>query len=493
MKTLREKIPWASGSTHHVDNGRMLAHMTQENSKSNWWGRRGVRARSTISAVVVVLIALIVGSVGLVVLLNINLTNSLTQGVNQRALDISAGATLDDLDTALASAGSMPGDSTITQVLDENGSVVLSSPAISGEPAIIPASGITSTLSTNQILIPFIDNQTYVIASIKAQSEDDLLSVVTGQSLDSVNQVVNTVTILILAISPLLLIAVGVVTWISVGRSLQNVDKIRARVEMIGSVDLGERVPVPEAKDEIQNLAETMNHMLDRLENSMKVQRQFVADASHELRSPLASMRASIDVSQKNQVGSVNDSTQILSQEVDRMTHLVDDLLLLAKTDEGLVGINIGDVDIDDLLSQEANRLRLMGTLDVQFDGVPARMVGDSRQISRAIRNLVDNANRFAESAIKLSASKNGSQIRIRIEDDGPGIPESERVRVLERFVRLDEHRARSDGGSGLGLAIVNEIARSYHGEVLIGRSELGGAQVTLVLEDAPTATGSSR
>ncbi len=465
----------------------MLAHMTKAASTSNWWARRGVRARSTISAVVVVLIALTIGSVGLVILLQISLANSVTQSVTQRAQDISAGIALDDLDSALASARSVPGDSTIMQVLDKTGQVIISSPDISGEAAIIPVSGVGFTLNTQHINLPFVDDQIYVVASIKKQSEGEELTIIIGQSLNSVSQVINTVTILILATSPLLLVAVGVVTWLSVGRSLKNVDRIRNRVEAISAVDLGDRVPVPTAKDEIQQLAVTMNHMLDRLEYSMKLQRQFVADASHELRSPLASMRASIDVSQQIQEGITPDSAQVLSQEVDRMTHLVDDLLLLAKTDEGLIGRKVSDVDVDDLLLQEVNRLRSMGHLEIQANLAPARMRGDSHLISRAIRNLVDNANRFARNKIRLSVVKSGSQVCVTVEDDGPGIPVSERTRVLDRFVRLDEHRARTDGGSGLGLAIVNEIAHQYQGEIVIGVSELGGTHVTLLIQDSPS------
>ena len=477
-----------------VARGRMLAHMRQVVTTSTWWGRQGVRARSTISAIVVVLIALTIGSVGVVVLLQISLTDSVTQSVTQRAQDIYAGISLDDLDTALASAESILGDSTIIQVLDENGQVILSSPDVAGEPAIVPVSEVGATLKIQHLSLPFVDDgQIYVVASIKKQSEKGDLIVVTGQSLDSVSQEINTVVILILAASPLVLGAVGAVNWLSVGKSLKNVDQIRNRVEAISAVDLGDRVPVPLAKDEIQKLALTMNHMLDRIEYSMRIQRQFVADASHELRSPLASMRASIDVSQRVHEESTPDLNHVLSQEVDRMTHLVDDLLLLAKTDEGLSGHHVGDVDVDDLLLLEANRLRSMGSLEIKVDVVPARIRADSHLVSRAIRNMVDNANRFARTTIRLSVIASGPQVRITVEDDGSGIPVSERTRVLERFVRLDEHRARSDGGSGLGLAIVNEIAQKYRGHVLIGDSELGGAHVTLVLEGSASVTGSRR
>ncbi|MEZ5115054.1 MAG: ATP-binding protein [Candidatus Nanopelagicales bacterium] len=319
------------------------------------------------------------------------------------------------------------------------------------------------------------------------------MTVVAAQSLNEVQRVVHTVGVAIVVAAPLLLAAVGAVTWLAVGRSLASVDRIRARVEDISAADLGERVPVPPADDEIGRLAVTMNHMLDRLQESSDRQRRFVADASHELKSPLSSMRATLDVAHSTGQRVDPGAERVLSGEVDRMTRLVEDLLLLARSDEGGGGRRFTDVDVDDLVLQEAARLRAQQGLRVEVAVEATRIHGDAHLVAQAVRNLVDNAARFADATVRLSVHPCDQGAEVVIEDDGPGIPGDHRGLVFDRFVRLDDHRARSDGGTGLGLSIVAEIARLHRGSVRIGDSALGGAQLSMVLADGEPSTASSR
>ena len=462
----------------------MLGRMSLGARRAGWWSRRGVRSRSTIVAVAVVAVAVVIGGVGLVAVLDIALTNSIRQGVTQRAQDIAAQIASDDVAAASATAGAAPGDATIVQVVNSAGAVVLSSPSIDGEPSILPPDIVHAGLVSVELPLAFVDNEVYLVVAARATAPSGDVTVIAAQSLGSVQRVVQLVVLALAVATPFLLAAVGAVTWVAVGRSLATVDRIRIRVEDIGAADLSERVPVPPAKDEIERLAVTMNHMLDRLEHAMTSQRQFVADASHELKSPLASMRASLDVAARTADG-VNPAVHgVLSDEVDRMTRLVSDLLLLAKSDEGLVVKRRMDVDVDDLVLAEAERLRGQSPLTVLIDIEAARVQADPDQLSQAVRNLVDNAARFASTTILLRVRVTATRVLVTVEDDGPGIPVQEREAVFDRFVRLDDHRSRDDGGAGLGLAIVREIARMHGGDARIGASDLGGVAVRL---DIPT------
>lgn len=461
-----------------------------------FWSRRGVRARSTIAAVLVVAVALIGGGITLVVVLRVALTNSVEQSVQQRARDVAAQIADEDIEAATPTIDAAPGDGTLVQIVNSTGTVAASSPSINGEPAIPVTALAGSEPTTSQVQLPFVDNDPYLVAAVSVQAKDEVVKVITAQSLVQVQKVYTLVAWLLLIGSPFLLAAVGAVTWFAVGRSLRSVDRIRERVETIGASDLHERVPVPAAKDEIAALATTMNHMLGRLEASASTQRQFIADASHELRSPLTSMRTSLDVAQS--IGGADAWTEaepVLSDEVDRMTRLVGDLLLLARADEGAIPLHRVDVDLDDLVASEARRLRAQTDLVISTHIEPVQVVADPERLAQALRNLVDNAVRFASHEVQLGVVVTGASALMSVADDGPGIPAEQRDSVLDRFVRLDDHRARDHGGAGLGLAIASEIARLHGGRIGIGVSSLGGAQVSVLLPtaDREEPTGSRR
>jgi len=471
----------------------MLTGMGHTAPVSRWWGRRGIRARSATVAVAVVALALMIGGVGLVVVLRAALTNSIASAVTQRAQDVAAQIASDDVDAAVATAGASPGDSTIVQVIDEAATVIVSSPSIDGEPAIVLPVPASAGVTTAQVPLSFVDGDLYEVAAVAANTATGPVTVVAAQSLGAVQRVVGTVATAMLLAAPFLLAAVGAVTWLMVGRSLTSVDRIRARVEDITAADLSERVPVPAANDEVGRLAVTMNHMLDRLQVSADHQRRFVADASHELKSPLASMRATLDVAHASGRGVDASAEEVLGGEVDRMTRLVAGLLMLARSDESDIRQRVVDVDVDDVVMAEARRVRAERAVQVETDVEAVRVRGDDHLIAQAVRNLVDNATRFAASTVRFGVHSCDGGALITVEDDGPGIPPDRRAEVFGRFVRLDEHRARSTGGTGLGLAIVAEIARRHGGSVWIDDSALGGAQVSLVLADGAASTGSSR
>jgi signal transduction histidine kinase len=283
---------------------------------------------------------------------------------------------------------------------------------------------------------------------------------------------------------PVLLLVVAFITWKVVGRSLSPVEAMRAEVDRISSSELQRRVPEPGGSDEISRLAATMNRMLARLEASQARQRRFVSDASHELRSPVASIRQNAEVALAHpEMTDTRGLAETVLAESLRVQRLVEDLLLLANADERRAPRADKEVDLDDLVFEEAALVRNGGKVKVDTEGVGAgRVRGDALQLRRAVGNLAENAARHAGSQVSFSLSENDGYVVLRVDDDGPGIPAEQRERVFERFVRLDQARDREGGGSGLGLAIVAEIVAAHGGTVTAGQSPLGGARIELFL-----------
>jgi signal transduction histidine kinase len=299
--------------------------------------------------------------------------------------------------------------------------------------------------------------------------------VLVARSTDDLSQGVHLLRITLLIAFPLLVGLLGAVLWRVLGAALDPVDALRVGAEDITGGTRAGRLPVPESRDEIHRLAVTLNGMLHRLDAARARQRAFVADAAHELRSPLTNMRTELEVAQR-----LPDSTDWSSlsadllTDVDRLSRLVDDLLLLARADDATTRATAGrieDVELGELLGDLAARYPDVGYLPPR-EPLPLRAEPDV--LGRVVANLLDNAVRHARSEVQLSAGADGAYQRITVTDDGPGIPAADRERVFDRFTRLDDARARDAGGSGLGLAIVRELVRRHGGTVTLGDAEPG-------------------
>jgi signal transduction histidine kinase len=306
-------------------------------------------------------------------------------------------------------------------------------------------------------------------------------TVIVAASEESVEATLVTVGGLLALGAPIIVVIAGFVTYRLVGRSLRSVEDIRTRVAAISSADLSERVPVPAQRDSIASLARTMNDMLVRLESGHASQRRFVADASHELRSPLTVVTTALELADaRPELFDRNLLRHTLLPEARRMHLLVDDLLLLARADERGLPLRVSDVDLDDVVDGEVRRFRADTDIAVTATLVPVRIRGDAGQLSRVVRNLLDNAVRYAATSVHAEVSWQDDCAQIRVSDDGPGIAVSDRERVFGRFVRLEHARERATGGSGLGLAIVTEIVAAHGGSAQVCDNESGGA--TLVV-----------
>lgn len=301
---------------------------------------------------------------------------------------------------------------------------------------------------------------------------------------EQAEQTVRNVALVLAVVAPAVLVASAAATYGLVGRSLASVEAIRRQVAAIGADRLDDRVPVPSTRDEIAQLAVTMNAMLDRIQAGGAAQRRFVADASHELRSPLSTVIAALELGRDHP--EILDTTMITTTvlpEAERIRHLVEDLLTLAAADEHGRTVAAVDVDVDDLAAATVSILRHdRPNLLVEAQLAPARVTGDPRALQRLIRNLADNAAAHARSRAGIGVEDAGDRVRLVVDDDGPGIPEADRLRVFERFVRLQDDRGRESGGTGLGLAIVDEIVRAHAGTITVSDSPWGGARFVVII-----------
>lgn len=446
-----------------------------------WWGRHaGVRLTTSLAASAVVAVALTVAGLLLMLLLERSLTAAVEGAAVQRAGDVAAAVARDGPEGVGQLAGST--EQSVVQVLRGN-TVLASSPEIDGEEAMTslrPAPGRTQS-GTGPVAVGEGDDHRVVALGVQA-ADGAALVVVVAQSLQTVEASLQALRPLLLTGIPVLVLVVGSATFLLAGRTLRPVEAIRKRVAGIDGSQLGQRVPVPAAQDEVARLAGTMNDMLERLDAAALAQRRFVSDASHELRSPLATVRTSLEVAQVHpQITDWSRLTQIVLDETARMQTLVADMLLLARSDERGLQLRRIEVDVDDLVEAEAERLRAGGT-HVVTDVAPVRVIGDPDRLARVLRNLGDNAARHARDAVHLQLEEDMGRAVISVSDDGEGIPEAERARIFERFVRLDESRARMSGGTGLGLAIVQQIVQAHDGAVSVCDSPLGGAQFRVAL-----------
>jgi signal transduction histidine kinase len=432
-----------------------------------WWRRfTTVRARTTVAATLVVGVALGLVAVAVLLFLHRSLVENVDDAGEIRAEDVAVLARHGTLPATLPVAGD---DDHVIQVVDDSGRVVSASASGGRQIAGFRPSGWA------------VESRTvggFRVAALRTGTPDGMVTVYVATNLRPVAQTTALVRGVLVAGGAVLLVLVVVTASTVVGRALRPVETIRAEVAEISERSLARRVPVPATDDEIGRLAGTMNAMLDRLHAAAERQRRFVADASHELRTPLAAVRTDLEVALAHPGGTDwrQTATDVLTAN-QRMERLVHDLLLLAREDSAAPAAPKVPVDLDDLVLAEAARLRAVGRVRVDTSAVSAAAVdGRPGELTRAVRNLFDNAGRYAVDLVTVSLRGDGPDATLVIADDGPGIPPADRARVFERFSRLDEARDRDRGGTGLGLAITREIVEAHGGTVTV-LDATGGAR----------------
>jgi signal transduction histidine kinase len=477
-----------------------------------------VRARATLAATLVVAIALLAAGTAVLLSLRSNLMGQAGTQAERNARKVASVLAT----TAPYSQLDLDDDEEPVQVIDESGTLVAATEGLqrisgSGESAVTPgtptptatgqtgqtgqtdddddddtgdaddASAQSPSLEPGEIddEVRFSngsatidgDTQEYRFATARVEVQGKgTLTVRAGASLSAEQSAVNTALTVMLIGFPLLLAVVAAVTWLVTRRALRPVEGIRGEMAAItASEDLARRVPVPDTHDEVARLARTTNETLAALETSVERQRRFVADASHELRSPIASLRTQLEVGAAHPElldvdGAVEDTV--------RLQRLAADLLLLARLDAGERAAADARFDLAVLAREEAE-----GRADVTVQAPEAvRVAGSRGQVGRLLTNLLDNARRHARSAVALSVRREGEWAVVGVADDGDGVPEGDRERIFERFVRLDDARSRDDGGAGLGLAIARDVAVRHGGTLKVRDAPTGGALFELRL-----------
>jgi signal transduction histidine kinase len=435
-----------------------------------------VRARTTTLAVLVVGSSLVIGGLAMRTFLGRSLTSTVHEAALIQARDAVDGVAEGEIERPI----DVPNVETdFVQVLDNRGEVFDYSANLAGRPPV----ALLRPQEVRKVSVPFKEAP-FLAVALQASLGGENYTIISGKSLESVTEPVRVVSGLLLIGIPLLVLVGGLTTWRVVRRALMPVESIRAEVEGISTGDLDRRVPIPKREDEIARLGRTMNAMLARLEDSQRRQRRFVSDASHELRSPVSSIRQHAEVALSHpQETPIQELAEVVLEEDLRLQRVVEDLLLLTKMDEGTLRLRTEPVDLDDLVFEEAGRLRSSTELRVETSAVSAgQVLGDREQLGRMVRNLADNAARHSRGTVALSLHQDNGVAVLDVDDDGRGIPPSDRERIFERFVRLDEARDRDSGGSGLGLAIVAEIAAAHGGKVSVQDAPIGGARFEVQL-----------
>ena len=438
---------------------------------------RSVRFRITALATLIVVLVLAATGVALVVLQRGLLLSAIDDSLRQRA---------DDLE-AVYGTGGLPEtlgigeDETFVQLTLEDGTAVASSGNVAGTSITVPSDVAAEQVTT--AMVPAVDDDPFRLLTRSVEGPEGSAVLLVGGSLDDVRDAGAALARSLTIAVPVVAAALAALVWWLVGRALRPVESIRREVASISGSDLHRRVPEPATGDEIERLAVTMNAMLARVEDAALRQRRFTADASHELRSPLTRMRSEleVDVAHPSSADLAATHRSVL-EEIDRLEHLMDDLLTLARSDAGRTSVEPREFDVAEVTAEEVARLRQSTSCDVAMELDPSWILGDPAGISRAVRNLLDNAARHARQRISVDVTSHDGSVVIAVADDGPGVPTGSEEAVFERFARLDEARSVRTGGTGLGLAIVRDIVKRHGGTVAVDTRHEPGARFVMTL-----------
>jgi heavy metal sensor kinase len=433
--------------------------------------------------------------------LSSHLSLALDRELRLRAQDLAALVRDPNASLAADSAGRFVerGES-YAQLLAPDGAVADATRPLGRKPVLTPgevAAARRRPLFVDRATVTGLDEPSRILATSVRRAGRPLVLAVGATTQDRAETLASFRDELLLA-GPLALILASTAGYFLAGLSLRPVESMRRRAAAISAETPGERLPVAQTGDEVERLGTTLNEMLARLEAAVARERDFVADAGHELRTPLSLLRTELELALRH-AGSVDELREAIrrsSQEVERLAQLAEDLLLIARSDRGRLPLRIETLLAADLFASvrtrcawraEAERKRVL--LDATDD---AHVDGDRLRLEQALANMVDNALRYGGETIRLETTIADGEVGLHVLDDGPGFPDVIRARAFERFARADGSRGR--GGAGLGLAIVRAIAEA-HGGTAHAVSGAGGADVWIALpatESRPAGGGSA-
>jgi signal transduction histidine kinase len=445
-------------------------------SVSRWWRRRSLRARLTVVTTAGLAVALVVGALVLHGRLRASLIRGVDSTARQTAQQVAA---LDNAHRLPAVVPVAAGAPVTVQVLDPSGAIVAISPGADRLISLLPRAQAVADARTGRAVlldgrpldIPYLMR----VVAVRTRGGD---IVIAGVAFDQVTASLVAVTRALFVGTPVLLLLLAIVTWLVVGSTLRPIAALRRGAQVVAGTGRPRELPVPEARDEVHDLAVTLNDMLARLDAAQQRQRSLVSDTAHELRSPIASIRAQLEVALDHpEQQDWNQTAGDVLADTLRLARLAEDLLVLARLDERARPAGGQPVDLAVLVTEEAERFAGARVPVTPATAGPCVVTGDAEGLRRLLRNLIDNALRYAKSGVSVTARREAGDVVLTVTDDGPGIPAQDRERAFDRFVRLDEARSRDEddtSGAGLGLAIVRATALAHGGSAELADASPG-------------------
>ncbi len=450
--------------------------------------RLSIRARLTAAFAAAMTLVLVLAGSFVYLYVSSELTGTIDDGLENRAVDLAQLVVLSGEAPPELSGGLFESEGGFSQIVDPDGEVLASTLAPSVGAAISPEQVEQATegaVFIDDHPVPGLDGPARILAQPVA-SDDGRLVVIAGTSTEDRDEALAGIASAFLIGGPIALILASGLGYLLATRSMAPVEAMTKRAGEITLERSGERLPIPQAEDEIRRLGETLNTMLDRLEASLERERVFVADASHELRTPLAVLRAELELA--NRPGRTQEelrsAVRSAIEEVERLVRLAEDLLVIARSDQGRLPINREPVEVRTLLERVHGRFeRRAGDAGRELVlQAPDDLQGelDVLRMDQALGNLVDNALAHGSGEVRLSARRENGTLSLEVSDEGPGFPAGFEREAFERFARADE--GRTGGGAGLGLSIVQAIAKAHGGRVQVASDGGRGATVRISL-----------
>jgi two-component system, OmpR family, sensor kinase len=456
--------------------------------------RLPVRIRLTLAFACVMAVVLAATGVYVHQRVASNLDSALNQSLRSQAAAVAALAQQSDSGLTEARLNGVIGPhGQVAQMVDARGRILDQTPGLPHSPLISPAA-LTRARHGGLVMgaARIAGDQAVRLAAAPVRAQGQKLVVVVGQSTEQRDRALSNLTDVLLLGGPVALVLASLAGFALTGAAFRPVEAMRRRAATISASDLDSRLPPAGGNDELGRLGRTLNEMLARIQRSVLRERTFVADASHELRSPLAALRTELQLMARDRPTghALQAATGSAIEETDRLGRLADDLLLLTRADHHRLALKKTTVASADLLHTVAERARRRAspagpTITVSDPGA-TRVHADRDRLEQALDNMLSNALRYAAAEVEVTARVSEDLVELHVLDDGPGFPTDFIPHAWERFARADA--ARTDDGAGLGLSIVRTIAELHDGHASVANRASGGADVWITLPREPTA-----
>jgi heavy metal sensor kinase len=450
--------------------------------------RLPIRVRLTLAFTA--LMALVLAATGVFVYFRLDSTlrEATDDSLRSRGADVSGLVRREGTALDVSGGGLVEREENFTQVLDRDGRVLDAAPSSLDRPLL--SRGELARAREGSIFVDRpasneFDDPARLLAT-PVDSRGERLVVVVGSAVDDRNEALASLATLLLVGGPIALVLASLAGYGLAAAALRPVEAMRRRAAEISATSPGQRLPVPRGRDEIVRLGETLNAMLARLEEALARERRFVSDAGHELRTPLALLKGELELAlrQPRSAAELRQALRSAAEETDRLAQLAEDLLLIARSEDGRLPIRASPTSVEEVFSRVIERFeRRAADAGRRLDAASPpglRVVADPLRLQQALANLVENALRYGDGAVRLFADERDGRVELHVADEGDGFAEAFLPRAFERFSRADA--ARSRGGTGLGLAIVEAIARAHGGTASAASPPGGGADVWISL-----------